>query len=137
MKPNMSGSLIVILLLIGFFAGVLSGFIGIGGGVVMVPALVFVLGMGQHQAQGLSITTMLPPIGILAFYSYYQNGVVTKEFVYMGLIMAIAFVFGGLVGSKISLKLSPHVVRIAFGIIMLYVAVKMIWSGWSHFNGRS
>lgn len=137
MQPKMSGTIIFILLLIGFFAGVLSGFIGVGGGVIMVPALVFILGMGQHQAQGLSITTMLPPIGILAFYSYYQNGVITKDFVYMGIIMAVAFVFGGLIGSKISLKLSPYIVRIVFGIIMLYVAIRMIWSGWSHYNGRS
>jgi len=137
MRPKMSGTTLIILLLIGLFAGVLSGFIGIGGGVVMVPALIFILGMGQHEAQGLSITTMLPPIGILAFYSYYQHGVVTKEFVVMGMIMATAFVVGGLIGSKLSLKLSPYLVRIIFGIIMLYVAIKMIYSGWSQFNGKS
>lgn len=126
-------STILYLLAIGVCAGIMSGFIGIGGGVVMVPALIYFLGLTQHEAQGLSIATMLPPIGILAFYNYYQNGAVTKNSIVLGSIIAVAFIAGGYFGSKLSLKLSPNLVKLIFGCFMLFVAFKMIIGGLGYF----
>lgn len=130
----MGATTIILLATIGICAGIMSGFIGIGGGVVIVPALVFFMGFTQQEAQGLSITTMLPPIGILAFYSYYQHGAVTKTSIGYGAIIAVAFVLGGYIGSKISLKLSPNLVKLIFGVFMLFVAFKMIISGMTFFS---
>lgn len=118
---------IIILLLIGLFAGAMSGFIGIGGGVVMVPALVYIMGLSQHEAQGTSLILMLPPIGILAVMNYYKADQVNVTY---GIIIAIAFVVGGYFGSKLALKLSPSVVKLVFGVLMLYISFKMIYSGY-------
>ncbi len=118
---------IIILILIGLFAGMMSGFIGIGGGVIMVPALVYILGLTQHQAQGTSLILMLPPIGILAVMNYYKAGQVNIGY---GIVIALAFVVGGYFGSKIALKLNANLVKLIFGILMLYISVKMIYSGY-------
>ena len=91
----MGVSTILLLIAIGISAGILSGFIGVGGGIVIVPALVFIMGFTQHEAQGLSIATMLPPIGIMAFYSYWQHGTITKNSIGYAAVIAIAFVIGG------------------------------------------
>jgi len=117
---------VVLLILIGLFAGAMSGFIGIGGGVVMVPALVYIMGLSQHEAQGTSLILMLPPIGILAVMNYYKAGQLNISY---GVIIALAFVIGGYYGSKLALKLSPAVVKLVFGFLMLYIAGKMIYSG--------
>jgi uncharacterized membrane protein YfcA len=117
---------VIMLILIGLFAGIASGFIGIGGGVVMVPALVYIMGLSQHEAQGTSLILMLPPIGILAVMNYYKAGQVN---IWYGVIIAIAFVIGGYFGSKFALKMSPNKVKLIFGILMLYISFKMIYSG--------
>jgi hypothetical protein len=117
---------VILLVLIGLFAGAMSGFIGIGGGVVMVPALVYIMGLSQHEAQGTSLILMLPPIGILAVMNYYKAGQLNISY---GVIIALAFVVGGYYGSKIALKLSPAIVKLVFGFLMLYIAGKMIYSG--------
>lgn len=119
---------VLILVAIGAFAGVLSGFVGVGGGVVIVPALVYTLGMSQHSAQGTSLFVLLLPIGILAVYNYWKGGQINWKF---GLIIALAFVLGGYVGSKLALKLSPGIVKLIFGVIMAYVSFKMILSGYN------
>lgn len=124
---------IIILILIGIAAGILSGFVGIGGGVVIVPALIYFFGMTQMQAQGTSLFLMLPPIGILAVMNYYKTGNVN---IWYGIIIACAFVIGGYFGSKISLRISPNMVKIIFGTFMLYVAFKMILSGWSGLQSK-
>ena len=116
---------ILILSGIGIFAGMMSGFIGIGGGVIIVPALVYFMGITQHMAIGTSLLVMIPPIGILAVMNYYKAGHVHWGY---GLVIAIAFIIGGYFGSKISLKLSANVVKFVFGLFMLYVSVKMIYS---------
>ena len=123
----MTTTIIIQLVLIGLFAGAMSGFIGIGGGVVMVPALVYIMGLTQHEAQGTSLILMLPPIGILAVMNYYKAGEININY---GIIIAIAFIFGGYFGSKLALKLSPSVVKLIFGVLMLYISVKMIYSGY-------
>ena len=126
LKPNsMDPSTIIILLLIGVFAGLLSGFVGVGGGIVIVPALVFFLGYSQHMAQGTSLTLMLPPIGILAFYNYQKSG---NTNIYAALIIAVAFVIGGYFGSKLSISLDQKVVKRVFGVVMLLASLKILFS---------
>ena len=132
----------ITLALIGITAGIASGYVGIGGGIIIIPALIYLLNLEQHQAQGASIALMLPPIGILAFYSYYQNGVFNlappnkpenKQLIYYSLIMAIFFISGGWLGAKWSLKTPVHIVKLVFGGFMLYAAIKMIWNGLNHY----
>lgn len=117
-------SAIVTLLLIGVAAGCLSGFIGIGGGLLIVPALMYFMGMSQMAAQGTSLALMLPPIGALAVMNYWRAEEVDLR---AAGIMVVAFVVGGYFGSRLALSLNPMKVRLAFGIIMLYVAVRMVW----------
>ncbi len=118
-------STFLILMTIGLLAGAASGFIGVGGGIVIVPMMVFFLGLSQHEAQGTSLALMLPPIGILACYNYYKTGNINMTY---AVIVGLFFIAGGYFGSKISLRLSPEVVKFTFGIIMLYAAGRMIWS---------
>lgn len=114
---------ILILLLIGVCAGVLSGMFGIGGGLIIVPALVFFMGMTQHEAQGTSIGLMLLPIGILAAYKYYTTGNLDYR---AGLIIAGAFVIGAFYGAKISLAIDEILLKRIFGSLMLLVSIKLI-----------
>ncbi len=122
----MTLQMVLILILIGFFAGTLSGFVGVGGGVIIVPALVFFMGLTQHQATGTSLFILSMPVVILGVMNYAKTGNVNWKF---GLIIASTFVVGGFVGSKLSLKLNAGVVKIIFGIILAYVAFMMIRSG--------
>ena len=103
----------------------MSGFIGIGGGVIIVPALVYFLGLTQFQAQGTSLAIMLPPVGIMAFMNYYKADNVNLKY---AAIIAITFIIGGYLGSKIALRMSPMHVRLVFGVIMLYVSGRLIWT---------
>ena len=116
---------ILILIAIGLTAGILSGFVGIGGGLLIVPALIFFLGMSQFEAQGTSLAMMLPPIGILAVINYNKTGNLNWTY---ALILAAVFIIGGYIGSKISLSLSPQVVKKIFGVLMLIAAFKLIFS---------
>jgi uncharacterized membrane protein YfcA len=130
----MGVSTVLLLISIGVCAGIMSGLIGVGGGIVIVPALVFIMGFTQHEAQGLSIATMLPPIGIMAFYSYWQHGEITKLSIGYAAIIATTFVIGGFIGSKVALKISPNLIKLLFGMFMLIVAFKMIISGMAFFS---
>lgn len=121
----MSIQTILILAIIGIVAGILSGFVGIGGGVIIVPALVLFLGLTQHQAQGTSLALMLPPIGALAVFNYYKADSINFKYAF---IIAICFIIGGYLGSKISLAISPEKVKKIFGVFMLFVALKLILS---------
>jgi uncharacterized membrane protein YfcA len=121
----MNTTTILLLVFIGLLAGVLSGFIGIGGGLVIVPALVYLVGMNQHIAQGTSLVLMLPPIGILAVMNYYKADMLNLK--YAGIIAA-TFIVGGYFGSKLSLTVSPAIVKKVFAISMILVAVKMLVS---------
>lgn len=127
----MTTSTVLVLIAIGLAAGAMSGFIGIGGGVIMVPALVYIVGLSQHEAQGTSLILMLPPIGILAVMNYYKAGQVNISY---GIIIAIAFIVGGYFGSKWALKLSPSIVKLVFGFLMLYISFKMIYGGYKEFK---
>jgi uncharacterized membrane protein YfcA len=121
----MSISTFIVLIIIGLMAGILSGFIGVGGGIVMIPLLILFLGLTQFQAQGTALVAMLPPIGILAALNYFKSGYVKWEY---AVIIALTFVIGGYFGSKLSLSLNPSTVKRVFGIVMLIAGVKMIFS---------
>lgn len=129
----MSMQTILILSVIGLFAGMLSGFVGVGGGVIIVPALVFFLGLTQHEAQGTSLFVLMMPVVSLAVLNYWKAGNVNWKF---GLIIASTFVIGGFIGSKLSLRLSPGIVKLMFGIFMAYVSFKLIVSGYTSINSN-
>lgn len=121
----MSITTLVILLLIGIFAGILSGLIGVGGGIIIVPALVYFLGFSQHTAQGTSLALMLPPIGILAAMNYYKAGALNIKY---AAVIAVAFVIGGYLGSKLSITYIDEILmKKIFGVILLVAAIKMIF----------
>lgn len=115
---------ILILLCIGLLAGTLSGMVGIGGGIIIVPALVFFMGMSQHEAQGTSLAVLLLPVGILAVYYYYNAGYVDIK---PSLIIALSFVVGGFVGSKIAISIDQNILKKVFGVFMLLLSIKMIF----------
>ena len=121
----MSVSTFIILIIIGLLAGVLSGLVGVGGGILIIPLLIIFLGLTQHEAQGTALFAMLPPIGILAAINYYKEGFVKWEY---AIVIAFTFVIGGYLGSKLSLSLPPQMVRRVFGVIMLLGAIKLISS---------
>ena len=114
---------LIYLLLIGLAAGFMGGLVGIGGGVIIVPALVMLVGMTQHQAQGTSLTMILFPVGILGVLNYYNQGYV--DFKYAGLL-AVGFFVGSFLGSKYSLSLPQLTVKRIFAIIMIVLAIKIL-----------
>jgi uncharacterized protein len=116
---------LLILLAIGIVAGGFAGLLGIGGGIVIIPALVFFLGMGQQSAQGTSLAMMLPPIGILAAFNYFKAGQINIKY---ALILAVAFIAGSYFGSRIAVSISPVLMKKVFGVILLLVAIKMLLS---------
>lgn len=118
---------LILLLCIGLIAGIASGFVGIGGGMIIVPALVFGLGLSQHMAQGTSLAMMIPPIGILAVMSYYRAGQIQLEY---AAVLAVTFVLGAWLGSKWALKINPAMVRLVFGAFMLFAAGRLIVRAW-------
>jgi len=113
---------IVILLLIGLAAGLLSGFLGVGGGIIIIPALVAFMGMNQKQAQGTSIGFLLLPIGILAAINYYKAGLVNIQAV---LIMTITFVVGSYFSSKVAIELPEYWLKKGFAVLLLFYAIKL------------
>lgn len=124
---------ILILSIIGLFAGILSGFVGVGGGIIIVPALVFFLGLTQHEAQGTSLFVLMMPVVALAVFNYQKEGNVNWKF---GLIIAVTFLVGGFIGSKLSLRLSPGIVKLIFGIFMAYISFRLILSGYASINSN-
>jgi len=123
-KPHvMTPHLILLLVLIGLASGLLRGLVGVGGGIIIVPALVFFLGFTQHQAQGTSLGLLLLPVGILAVLNYYKQGYIDIKVV---LIMSVAFVLGGWLGSKLSLVISDLWIKRIFAILLFYTAFKML-----------
>lgn len=122
---NMDTGTIVALILVGVAAGTLSGLVGVGGGIIIVPALIFFLGFSQFEAQGTSLGLLLLPAGILAVINYYKQGYIDLKVVG---IMCAAFVLGGWMGSKLALSISQEMVKKIFAIVLFYTAFKML--GW-------
>jgi uncharacterized membrane protein YfcA len=121
----MAMTTIFILLAIGIVAGAFAGLLGVGGGIILIPALVFFMGLGQQAAQGTSLAMMLPPIGILAAFNYYKAGQVNIKF---ALILAVAFIVGSYFGSKIAVSIPQVLMKKIFGVVLLLMAVKMLLS---------
>ncbi len=121
----MAANTFIILLFIGLTAGILSGMIGLGGGVVMIPMMVMFLAMDQKMAQGTSIAIMLPPIGILAVYNYYKQGYVNIKY---AAVIAAAFIIGGFFGSKLAIALPSEMVKKIFAVLLAAIAIKMFFS---------
>lgn len=122
---DMSVSMLLLLLIIGAITGIMAGMLGIGGAIIMIPAMVFFLGFSQQMAQGTSLAVMLPPIGIFATYNYWKAGQVNIKF---ALILAAAFIIGSYFGSKIALNVPQPVLKKIFGVLLLLVAAKMLLS---------
>jgi uncharacterized membrane protein YfcA len=127
MKKQLNMNAVLILLAIGLCAGFLSGMIGVGGGIIIVPALVYFMGMSQLEAQGTSLAVLLLPVGILAVYNYWSAPGRYVD-VQTTLIIAGSFVVGGYIGSKISIGLDQVTVKRIFGIVMILVSLRMIFS---------
>ena len=129
----MTPQTIFMLVSIGLFAGMLSGFVGVGGGIIIVPALVFFLGLTQHQAQGTSLFVLMLPVVSFAVINYWKSGNVKWEY---GLVIAMTFIIGAFLGSKLSLKISPGIVQLIFGILMAYISFRMILSGYTSISSN-
>jgi uncharacterized protein len=120
----MDTSTILILLAIGLVAGVLGGMIGIGGGIIIIPALVYFLAVDQRMAQGTSLAILLPPIGLLAVMNYYKAGQVNIKF---AAVIAVAFLVGSYFGSKWALQLPVATLKKVFAGLLVLIAAKMFW----------
>jgi hypothetical protein len=125
---KMTVTTILILIIIGLSAGILSGLVGVGGGIVMVPLFVLFLGLTQHNAQGLSLAVMLPPVTFLAVYNYHAAGTGGNIDWRIALTVSLLFAIGGFIGSKIALQIDQRMLRKIFGVFMLLVAVKLIFT---------
>jgi uncharacterized membrane protein YfcA len=124
-KEKMDIYMIIGLLLIGLAAGILGGMVGVGGGLIVVPALVFFFGFSQHEAQGTSLGLLVLPVALLGMINYYKSGYV--DFKVVGLL-AISFFLGSYFGSKWSLSLPQETIKKYFALLLFYTAFKMI--GW-------
>ena len=113
----------VLYLILGLGAGIASGFFGIGGGTILIPALVYLFGLTQHQAQGTTLAIMVPPIGLLAAIRYYMEGNVKLS---MAIFICIGFFIGGLIGAQFVHKISDPILKKLFGFYLLMIAIKMI-----------
>ena len=122
---KMSTSMILILIVILIITGVMAGMLGIGGAIIMIPALVFLLGISQQTAQGTSLAVMLPPVGIIAAYNYYKAGHVNIRF---AIILAVFFLVGSYFGSSLALNIPQAALKKIFGVLLLLVAAKMLLS---------
>jgi uncharacterized protein len=128
-KLTMEIQTIVIILMIGLLAGMLGGIVGVGGGIIIVPALVYFLNYDQHTAQGTSLGLIMLPVGILGFLQYYhscKNVGTPINFNVIG-ILAIAFVVGSYFGSKIALSIPQDILKKGFAVLLIIVAIKMFF----------
>lgn len=114
---------ILLLIALGLVAGFAGGLIGIGGGIIVIPALVFLLGMSQSTAQGTNIAVMLPPIGLLAFINYYKSGMMDLRY---ALVIAVFSLIGGYFGSKLAITIDQTLLKRIFGVFLLFMAYKML-----------
>lgn len=121
MKPM---SLILILIVIGLLAGMFSGLLGVGGGVIMIPMMVFALGFTQHEAQGTSLAVLAVPVTLIAAYNYYEAGHVNWKY---AAVIAVTFVVGAYFGSKFAIAIDQALLKKIFGCILIIVALRLIF----------
>jgi uncharacterized membrane protein YfcA len=124
---SMSITSLLLLALIGLLAGIISGFVGIGGGMIMVPAMMYFFQYNQFQAQGTSLAVLMMPVGIFAVINYYQAGHI--QFIPV-IAIAAGFVIGALLGSRWVLGMDIHKVKLVFGIFMLLMSCKISWDAY-------
>lgn len=124
----MATQIILTILIIGLAAGILSGLIGVGGGIILVPALVYFLSYSQHQAQGTSLGVLTFPVVIIAFWNYYKDSKTSGHPIDIKIILLLAagFIIGGYFGSKLALKIDQVLLKKIFAVILLYTAFKML-----------
>lgn len=116
---------IAIYIILGVVAGIFGGFFGLGGGAIIIPALVYLLGFTQHQAQGTTLAILVPPIGLLAALRYWQSGNVKME---VAIFICLGFFLGGWVGAHFAHQISDVTLKRLFGVFLLLISVKMILS---------
>lgn len=122
----MSVQIVVSLIAIGVLAGMFSGFMGVGGGVVMIPMLMFFLQYDQHQAQGMSLAVLAVPVTLIAAYTYHKSGYpVNWKY---ALLIAFFFVVGGFLGSKIAIKIDQTILKKIFALVLVLAAFKLFFS---------
>jgi uncharacterized protein len=119
---------VVLLLVIGGVSGITSGLFGIGGGVLVVPALVYLAGFSQHRATGTSLAILLPPIGLAAVVEYYRHGNVDLR---AAIIIAVAMFLGGWIGAVVANRLSGPNLRLAFGVFLVCLGFSLIYGALS------
>jgi len=120
----MTSSFIALMLTIGLFSEIVSGIFGIGGGIIIVPALIYLAKFSQHAAIGTSLAILLPPVGLWAVLEYYRHGNVDLK---AALIVAIAFMIGGFIGVHLANHLSGHLLKLLFGIFVLGIGGYLIF----------
>ncbi len=120
----MTTTTIIILLIIGLIAGMLSGMVGVGGGIIIVPALVYFLAFSQKSAQGTSLGILLLPVGILAVSQYYKQGYIDVKVV---LMVSAGFLIGGYFGSKLAVVLPEQTLKKVFALMLILTAIKMLF----------
>lgn len=123
-KNNMDTQTILLVIAIGIAAGTLSGLVGVGGGIIIVPSLVYVLGFSQKTAQGTSLGLILLPVGILGVLQYYKQGHIDLKVVWL---LAVGFIIGGWLGGKVAVNLSQETVKKIFAVLMIVIAIKMLF----------
>ena len=115
---------VVLALTIGGFAGILGGLFGIGGGILIVPALIFVAGYSQQRAQGTSLVALIAPVGLLGLIEYYRRGDADLK---VGSLIAVGFLFGALGGAKLAVQLDEIVLRRGFAALLVVVAAYLVF----------
>ena len=113
----------VLYIILGIVTGIFGGMFGIGGGTILIPALVYLFGLTQHQAQGTTLAIMIPPIGLLAALRYYYSGNVKLG---MAGLICLGFFFGGFIGANFIQNLSDPMLKRLFGVFLLFVSINMI-----------
>lgn len=112
------------LIIVGLIAGFLSGILGVGGGVVMVPLMILLLGFSQHEAQGTSLAVLAVPVTLAAAYNYYQDGSLNWRY---ALVMASMFVIGGYLGSKLAISIDEKLLKRIFGAVLVILGLRMVF----------
>lgn len=120
----MSAVVIIALFILGIVAGYFSGLVGIGGGVIIVPTLVLLFGFSQYTAQGTTLALLIPPIGILAVWKYYQKGFVDIK---TASIICVGFIVGGYLGSLTAVNIAQDTLRKIFAILLIGLGIKMFF----------
>jgi len=115
---------LLLYIVLGLVAGALSGLLGIGGGIIIIPIMVLLFGMSQHQAQGTTLALMVPPIGLLAAWMYWKQGFVDIK---MAMFVCLGFFVGGLLGAKFAVNIPDLILKRIFGAVLFLISIKMIF----------